>query len=120
MKTKLFLILTFLTLTINAQDAFITKWKTTTPNESITIPTSGSGYNYTVNWGDGITENDFTGDATHEYTVAGEFNVSISGDFPRISFIDSSVENKSKILEIVQWVLINGLLCLLLLYLVSI
>lgn len=38
-------------LSLHAQ--FITKWQTTTAGESITIPTTGGGYNYDVNWGDG-------------------------------------------------------------------
>ncbi|UAM97877.1 BspA family leucine-rich repeat surface protein [Polaribacter litorisediminis] len=82
-------------------EAFITKWKTTTANESITIPTTGAGYNYTVDWGDGTIENGFTGNATHSYTIAGEYEVSITGDFPRIYF--NNAGSKFKIIDIVQW-----------------
>ncbi|MHB0755877.1 BspA family leucine-rich repeat surface protein [Polaribacter sp. M15] len=83
---------------------FITKWKTTTVNESITIPTNGSGYNYTVDWGDGSTTNNITGNALHTYSNAGEYEVSIIGDFPRIDFSrDYSEISKDKIIEIVQW-----------------
>ena len=32
---------------------FITTWKTTEANEAITVPTSESGYNYLIDWGDG-------------------------------------------------------------------
>src|SRR5690606_28212129 len=41
-------------------DHFITTWETTTANESITIPTTGGGYNYTVDWGDGGTDSGLT------------------------------------------------------------
>jgi len=52
MKNIIFLLATFLVITsVKAQ--FITTWRTTTANESITIPTTDAGYNYTVNRGDG-------------------------------------------------------------------
>ena len=33
---------------------FVTEWTTTALDESITIPTTGSGYDYLIDWGDGI------------------------------------------------------------------
>ncbi|MDY8138034.1 BspA family leucine-rich repeat surface protein [Aquimarina sp. 2201CG5-10] len=84
------------------EDFFITTWQTTTTNESITIPTNGSGYNYIVDWGDGTIENGFTGNATHEYATTGTYTVQITGDFPRIYFNGNS-SNGSKILTIEQW-----------------
>ena len=83
------------------EDGFVTTWETTTDNESITIPTTGSGYNYTVDWGDGTTETGFIGDATHEYAVAGLYEVKIAGNFPRIYFNNSG--DKDKILSVDQW-----------------
>ncbi|MCP4456704.1 MAG: BspA family leucine-rich repeat surface protein, partial [Cytophagales bacterium] len=85
--------------------AFITTWQTTTASESITIPTTGTGYNYTVDWGDGVIENAFTGDAMHTYTTAGTYSVAISGNFPRIYFndINSHLPNSLKIQSIDQW-----------------
>jgi hypothetical protein len=82
---------------------FITKWKTTTTNESITIPTKGTGYNYNIDWGDGTTESAFTGDATHTYVNAGNYEVKISGNFPRINFNETTLSNKNKLIEISQW-----------------
>lgn len=81
---------------------FITTWLTTSDNESITIPTRGSGYDYTVDWGDdtavdtGVTE-----DATHTYSVAGTYTVLITGDFPRIRF--NNTGDKDKIQSVNQW-----------------
>ena len=86
-----------------AEEAFITKWQTTTANESITIPTDGSGYNYYVDWGDGTAMTLETGDATHEYATAGIYDVKITGEFPQIYFENSTSDNSNKILSIEQW-----------------
>ncbi len=80
---------------------FITLWEVTTAGESITIPTTGSGYNYSVNWGDGQTDTGFTGNATHAYANPGTYAVSISGDFPRIYF--NNATNRLKIKAIQNW-----------------
>jgi len=86
---------------------FITTWKTDNPGASgdnqITIRTSGSGYFYTVNWGDGQTDRSVLGDITHTYAVAGTYTVAISGDFPRIVFYSGLTEDPGKILSIEQW-----------------
>ncbi|SHJ66951.1 BspA family leucine-rich repeat surface protein [Aquimarina spongiae] len=86
-----------------ATDFFVTTWQTTTANESITIPTFGTGYDYSVDWGDGTIETGFTANATHEYTTAGTYTVKITGDFPRIRFNLSGADNRSKIQTIEQW-----------------
>ncbi len=94
-----------------AQDDFRITIKTTTANESFTIPTTGGGYDYDVKWRDdyesgGVTiittyEEGFTGNATHIYTQPGEYTISIRGDFPRIYFNFSG--DRSKIQSIDQW-----------------
>ena len=80
---------------------FITTWQTTTASESITIPTNGSGYNYQVDWGDGNVVSGYTGDATHTYTTAGTYTVSVTGDFPSIYFNGGG--DRTKIQTIEQW-----------------
>ncbi|MDE3740936.1 BspA family leucine-rich repeat surface protein [Maribacter polysaccharolyticus] len=85
---------------------FITTWKTDNEGSSndnqITIPTGDGTFAYTVDWGDGITDNTiYTGHATHTYTTAGTYTVSISGDFPHLKFPDSG-DNK-KIFTVEQW-----------------
>lgn len=82
---------------------FITTWQTTTDNESITIPTIGTGYHYLIDWGDGTLEIVMTGDATHTYAIAGTYTVSITGNFPRIYFNFDESGNAEKIQEITQW-----------------
>ena len=81
---------------------FITTWKTTTANEEITIPTTGSGYSYTVDWGDGTSDTKiYEGDANHSYDNAGEYDVEIRGIFPRIYF--NYAGDKDKIIAIKSW-----------------
>ncbi|WP_298762790.1 BspA family leucine-rich repeat surface protein [uncultured Polaribacter sp.] len=90
-----------------SQTEFITTWRTTTANESIEIPTTGGGYSYNVNWGDGsIDTTTYTGNASHIYTTAGTYTVTISGNFRRIFFDGSTsgtAPNRDKILSIEQW-----------------
>ncbi|MCB9168868.1 MAG: BspA family leucine-rich repeat surface protein [Flavobacteriales bacterium] len=95
------LILAALTGHAQSLNDFVTSWQTTTANESITIPTTGGGYNYTVNWGDGTTLSGYTGDATHVYTTAGMHEVRVSGAFPRIYF--NNTGDRTKIKHVVQW-----------------
>ena len=69
-------------------DDFVTTWRVTA-GQTITIPTSGSDYNYTVDWGDSEadqTTNVYDGNATHTYAEAGDYKVRISGDFPTYLF----------------------------------
>ncbi len=80
---------------------FVTSWETTTLDESISIPTTGSGYLYTVDWGDGIIEDNNTTDATHTYETPGVHEVRIYGSFPRIYF--NNTGDKDKLLRIKQW-----------------
>ncbi len=86
---------------------FITTWKTdntgTSNSTSITIPTTGTGYNYDVDWNnDGMfDEFGLTGSVTHNYGTAGTYTVAIRGNFPSIQFFDSG--DKLKLLSIDQW-----------------
>jgi len=94
------------TRTVNViSNDFITTWKTDNPgfteNSQIKITTSGSGYNYSINWGDGQTDLNVTGDITHTYATAGTYTVLISGDFPRIIFDNNS--DAKKLLSVERW-----------------
>ncbi len=84
------------------EDYFITTWKTTSANESITIPTfPGETYDYSVDWGDGNSASNQTGNSTHFYATPGTYTVKISGLFPRIYFNNSG--DRMKIQSIEQW-----------------
>ena len=83
-------------------DSFITTWKTTSQDETITIPTFlGETYSYTVDWGDGNSDAAVTGDITHTYTNSGSYTVKICGTFPRIYFNNDGDKLKLRIIE--QW-----------------
>ncbi len=95
------------TIEIVPSRPFITTWKTdnfseATADNQIMIGTAGTGYNYTVDWGDGQSDTNVTGNITHTYAVAGTYTVSISGDFPRIYFYYPGYDNY-KILSVEQW-----------------
>lgn len=81
--------------------SFVTKWVTTEENETISIPTKGTGYDYRVNWGDGTIDAVLTADATHTFETPGIYQIEINGDFPRIYINDSG--DKEKLLSIEQW-----------------
>ena len=69
---------------------FVTTWEVAAGGLGITIPTnpnSDFAYRYTVDWGDNSADTRvYTGDATHTYTTAGIYTVSIAGTFPSIYF----------------------------------
>lgn len=85
-------------------DAFITTWKTTSPNEEIKIGLESSQtYNFTVYWGDGDSEEiTSSGDISHTYQDAGEYRVIIDGIFPRI-LMERPNATRDKIIAINQW-----------------
>ena len=87
--------------TTNTTD-FVTTWRVGAADLGITIPTfTGATYDYTVDWGDATTTNNHTGDATHTYTTQDDYEVRISGAFPRIYF--NNAGDRMKIIAINQW-----------------
>ena len=78
--------------------AFVTTWKTTTTDESITLPISGSGM--TVNWGDGQTST-ASGQVSHTYNTAGDYTIQITGELTR--FYLNNAGYASKLVSIDQW-----------------
>jgi gliding motility-associated-like protein len=101
---------------VNAQ--FITTWKTDNPgtsnNDQITIPTTGSGYNYDITWeevgnltNNGTEPSGQTGNYTITFPSAGTYTVTITGAFPRIYFNAGGFfgdnNDYRKILTVEQW-----------------
>jgi len=81
---------------------FITTWRTTTANETITVPTNiNLNYNYDLYTSDGQIFTGLTGDATVTFPIAGDYDVSIKGVFPRIAF--SNTGDRLKFIDIKQW-----------------
>lgn len=86
---------------------FITEWTTAAPGDDINIMRNPSGANHLlidayVDWGDGSAIENITGNTgstiLHTYTVAGTYDVKISGLFPRIS-----MGLQDELTEIKQW-----------------
>ena len=90
-----------------APDCFITTWKTDNPgssnNSSISLPTSGTGYLYDVDWeNDGVFDDlGVTGSITHDYLLPGTYQIAIRGAFPRIFFNYGG--DRGKLVSIDQW-----------------
>ena len=57
-------------------------------DNEVTIPTNPAftTYDYTIDWGDGQTDTNVTGDMTHTYAAPGVYTIMISGAFPAIYF----------------------------------
>ncbi len=87
--------------------AFITTWRVSEYDLEIRIPTCpidtcpDETYNYTVAWGDGNIDENQTEDASHVYAEEGDYDVTITGDFPRIYF--NRGEGRREIIAIKQW-----------------
>lgn len=94
-----------------SSDEFIMRVDTTiagaTPSNQFEIKTSGGPYNYDVDWGDGQTDTGVTSATgiTHTYATGGEYDIKISGTFPRIYYNNNS--EGDKITEIKNWGIIQ-------------
>ncbi len=77
---------------------FVTTWETVMPDESVTIPASGT---YTIDWGDGTVEEGVRGSQTHTYDSAGTHTVRISDDITGIR-LDNHAD-AHKLMSIEQW-----------------
>lgn len=90
---------------VDTQRAFITVWKTDNPggtrDNQIRFPIYGKGYDFQIDWGDGVVEHNWV---IHTYDMPGIYTVKIKGSFPRIRFPDDSrsYDNK-KLIRIKQW-----------------
>lgn len=101
------IVVLFATGLVWGQNDFVTTWKTdnagTSGSTEITIPTTGSGYNYDVDWDNDGTFDEFglTGNVTHDFGTAGTYTIRIAGDFPRIYFNNGG--DKDKIVDVSNW-----------------
>ncbi len=78
--------------------SFVTTWRTTANNQSITIPASGT---YTIDWGDGTVEEDVRGRQSHRYDSAGTYTVRISDGITRFHLNGQAGANR--LVSIEQW-----------------
>ncbi|MBK9148716.1 MAG: DUF285 domain-containing protein [Flavobacteriales bacterium] len=86
---------------------FITTWNTantgTSGSTEITIPTTGAGYLYHLDWNnDGVYDQfNVTGSVSHDFGVPGTYTIRITGAFPRIFF--NGAGDRLKLLSVDQW-----------------
>ena len=85
---------------------FISAWTTTGSSESITLPLeSGGTYNFSVDWGDGSSDDTITTynqtEVTHTYSTANTYTVTITGTIDGFRFANGG--DKTKISNISQW-----------------
>lgn len=95
---------------VQAFESFEFTIQTSNPNETFTIPTTGSGYSYHVDWGTGTAgQNNFAGPYTGNvtspvYNSAGTYTVKIgilNDTFPRIYF--NNTGDKAKMRNVTSW-----------------
>lgn len=85
---------------------FITTWRTTGTNESITFPIGAqSGTDMSIDWGDGTVETGLGNNPSHNYTTAGVYTVSVSGVYDAVNFnyFNWGDDGPKKIISIEQW-----------------
>ena len=90
-------------LSVIIQKAFITTWYIANNDDNVTIPSGGT--DYEINWGDGNSETRVSTDMTHIYAVAGDYNISITGDFTH--FKTANATQAPTLLKVIQWGMIK-------------
>lgn len=61
-------------------------------------------FNYTVYWGDGQSDTGVTGNITHTYAAAGEYDISIVGQFPHMQFpVNVADGDAPKVVDVRAW-----------------
>ncbi len=107
--------LSFMMDGLSLTTTYITRWKTdayTANDKTVTLPmpkvSTGVDFNAIVSWGDGtssrVTLSNVTSQ-THTYSVAGTYDIEISGFIHSMSFstTSSGLLNAKKILDVLQW-----------------
>jgi surface protein len=82
---------------------FVTSWQIDDISAEFELPIQNHtpGYTYTIDWGDGSTDNTVyteTDTPTHLYTATGTYEISYSGNFTHLKFKD-----RSDLLGVVDW-----------------
>jgi len=81
---------------------FISVWRTTTPDESITLPYLIDGeYRGIIDWGDGTTSPNSYANRTHTYATAGDYTITITGAVIGFSFWSEGTP--TYIRSVTQW-----------------
>ena len=79
--------------------AFVTTWRTTSADKSITLPLVGT--DITINWGDGNTTAGVSTPVDHTYNTAGDYTVQITGGLTWFHL--NNAADASKLVSLDQW-----------------
>ena len=80
----------------------ISEWRTTTANESVTLPYEvGGSYTGYIDWGDGSSSINSFANRSHVYSTAGYYTIKIYGRIRTFRF--NNAGDRTKIYRIFQW-----------------
>jgi surface protein len=80
----------------------ISEWRTTTPNETVTLPYTTNGvYNGIIDWGDGTQSVNSYDNRTHTYASAGYYIITITGRIRIFRFANAG--DRTKLYKVFQW-----------------
>lgn len=88
------------------EQGFVTTWDIPIGDLGLTIPVYGFfTYDFTIDWGDGTPVENYTNadlNVTHLYALAGNYEVTITGDFPYMGGWNSCAGD-SRLIDVKQW-----------------
>lgn len=79
---------------------FVTTWNMT--SGAFTLLTQAGTYNAKVDWGDGTSSIHTTGNPTHTYASAGQYQIKITGQYNGLS-INNDATQKDKLIAVNAW-----------------
>lgn len=87
-------------LSVGLTTDFVSVWRTTGVTETITLPATGTN-NFVIDWGDGSApETITTASPSHEYAVADDYTVRISGTCPK--WFQNNAGDKDKLIRVLN------------------
>ena len=85
-------------------DSFIATFRTTANNQNIALPYRIDGtYNGVIDWGDGTTTANNYSNRLHNYAIAGDYDVTVTGLINDINFALNDSTSLNQIKDIKQW-----------------
>ena len=81
-------------------DPFITTWNMT--SGEFTLLTQTGTYNALIDWGDGTSSTHTTGNPTHTYASAGQYQIKIAGQYNGLR-INNNATQKDKLIAVNAW-----------------
>ena len=81
-------------------DPFITTWNMT--SGAFTLLTQTGTYNALIDWGDGTSSTHTTGDPTHTYASAGQYQIKITGQYNGLR-INGDTTERDKLIAVNNW-----------------